>query len=184
MAVRELVASFGLDGLENRQAGGLSGGQRRRLAVALAFAGRPEAVFLDEPSSGLDVDARRKVWDAIRRYSSVGGTVLPTTHYLEEAESLASRIVVLVDGRVVKDGAVSEVKAGFGFRTVRIRAEHVPRHPAIERQTRVGDAWTLYTRDVDTVIRWLVRHNVSLCELEAREASLEDAFLELTGGQR
>ncbi len=175
----ELVASFGLDGLEGRQTGGLSGGQRRRLAVALAFAGRPDAVFLDEPTTGLDMDARRRVWNAIREYSSAGGTVLFTTHYLEEAEALASRIVVLADGRVVRKGTVREVKAGVGFRTVRIRARAIPDHPAIHHRIQEGDSCTLYTRDVDTLVRWLVEHEFSLAELEVRDTSLEETLLEL-----
>lgn len=178
-ATRELVARFGLDGLERRQTGGLSGGQRRRLAVALAFAGRPDAVFLDEPTTGLDVDARRMVWKAICEYSSAGGTVLFTTHYLEEAEALASRIVVLADGRIVREGTVREVKAGVGVRTVRIRAPSVPDHPAIHHRIQEGDRCTLYTRDVDSIVRWLVEHNFSLAELEVRDASLEETLLEL-----
>jgi ABC-2 type transport system ATP-binding protein len=107
----DLLGRFDLVEIAGRQAGGLSGGQRRRLAVALAFAGNPRAVFLDEPTTGLDVESRLAVWDEVRAYSASGGTVLLTTHHLEEAERLASRIVVLAGGRVVADGTASELSA-------------------------------------------------------------------------
>jgi ABC-2 type transport system ATP-binding protein len=100
----ELLERFDLIGIARRQAGGLSGGERRRLAVALAFAGEPAAIFLDEPTAGLDVESRRSVWKEIDQYSLDGGTVLLTTHYLEEAERLAEKIVLLARGRVVAEG--------------------------------------------------------------------------------
>jgi ABC-2 type transport system ATP-binding protein len=105
----ELLERFGLGGVARRQAGGLSGGERRRLSVALAFAGRPRALFLDEPTSGLDVESRRAVWQELRSYAAVGGTVLLTTHHLEEAEALASRVVLLARGTVVAEGSPAEL---------------------------------------------------------------------------
>jgi ABC-2 type transport system ATP-binding protein len=100
----ELLERFELRAIARSQAGGLSGGERRRLSVALAFAGEPAAIFLDEPTAGLDVRSRRSVWAEIDQYSADGGTVLLTTHYLEEAERLAPRIVLLARGRVVAEG--------------------------------------------------------------------------------
>ncbi len=105
----ELLQRFDLGGIERRQAGGLSGGERRRLSVALAFAGEPAAIFLDEPTSGLDVESRRAVWGEIDRYSADGGTVLLTTHYLDEAQRLASRIVLIARGRVVAEGTADSL---------------------------------------------------------------------------
>ena len=105
----ELLGRFRLDTIARRQAGGLSGGERRRLSVALAFAGDPAAIFLDEPTAGLDVESRRSVWAEIDRYSADGGTVLLTTHYLEEAERLAGRIVLLAQGRVVAEGSPTQL---------------------------------------------------------------------------
>ena len=96
---KDLLERFGLTGLESRQVGGLSGGQKRRLSVALAFAGNPRVVFLDEPTVGLDVEARRELWQEIQAYRQHGGTVLLTTHYLEEAETLASRVVFFIRDR-------------------------------------------------------------------------------------
>ena len=93
----DLFASFPLQSVWQRQTGGLSGGQRRSLAVALAFVGNPDLVFLDEPTTGLDVTARQALWQAVRGYRNAGGTIVLTTHYLEEAEALASRVIVLCE---------------------------------------------------------------------------------------
>jgi ABC-2 type transport system ATP-binding protein len=106
---RELLERFELGAVARRQAGGLSGGERRRLAVALAFAGEPAALFLDEPTAGLDVESRRAVWAEIDRYCLDGGTVLLTTHHLEEAERLATRVVLLARGRVVAEGTAAQL---------------------------------------------------------------------------
>src|SRR4029077_15805161 len=97
---------FKLEALARRQLGGLSGGERRRVAVALAFAGAPKLVVLDEPTTGLDRSARTSVWDAIGAHADAGGTVVLTTHYLEEADALARRIVLIDAGRIVADGSV------------------------------------------------------------------------------
>jgi ABC-2 type transport system ATP-binding protein len=105
----ELLDRFGLAEISRRQAGGLSAGERRRLSVALAFAGRPRALFLDEPTAGLDVGSRRSVWREVQEYAACGQTVLLTTHHLEEAEVLASRVVLLARGRVVADGSPAEL---------------------------------------------------------------------------
>jgi ABC-2 type transport system ATP-binding protein len=106
----ELVERFGLAALSRRQAGGLSAGERRRLALALAFAGRPRAVLLDEPTTGLDVESRLAIWSHVREFSAAGGSVLLTTHSLEEAEALASRIAVIHLGRVVAAGSVNDIR--------------------------------------------------------------------------
>ena len=110
-----LLERFGARGLAERQAGGLSGGERRRVALALAFAGRPRILFLDEPSAGLDLESRRSLWQAVREHRRRGGATLLTTHYLEEAAELADGVVVLVRGRVVAKGSVDEIRAGGPF---------------------------------------------------------------------
>jgi ABC-2 type transport system ATP-binding protein len=110
----ELLARFGLADCRRRQAGGLSGGERRRLSVALAFAGRPLAVFLDEPTTGLDVEARRSVWRELQEYAAAGGTILLTTHYLEEAEALATRVALLARGRVAAAGSPQQLAIAHG----------------------------------------------------------------------
>ena len=111
-----LLARFGLTDVARRQAGGLSGGERRRLSVALAFAGRPLAVFLDEPTVGLDVEARRALWSELSTYADAGGTILLTTHHLEEAEALASRVVLLSRGRIAAAGSPRELADAHGGR--------------------------------------------------------------------
>ena len=110
----ELLARFGLAHCRRRQAGGLSGGERRGLSVALAFAGRPLAVFLDEPTTGLDVEARRSLWQELHAFAAAGGTILLTTHYLEEAETLATRVVLLARGRIAAEGSPSQLAEAHG----------------------------------------------------------------------
>ena len=114
VSTTDLLARFGLVECQRRQAGGLSGGERRRLSVALAFAGRPLAVFMDEPTTGLDVEARRAVWSELEAYAASGGTILLTTHYLEEAEALASRVVLLSRGRIAAEGSARELAGAHG----------------------------------------------------------------------
>jgi len=106
-----VLARFGLAEVARRQTGALSGGQRRRLAVALAFAPRPQLAVLDEPTAGLDVESRLAVWEAVRKFATDGGTVLLTTHQLDEAEQLASRIAILSGGRIRADGTATELTA-------------------------------------------------------------------------
>jgi len=114
VSTEDLLARFGLIECGRRQVGGLSGGERRRLSVALAFAGQPLAVFMDEPTTGLDVEARRSVWNELQAYAAVGGTILLTTHYLEEADALASRVVLLSQGRVTAEGSARELAGLHG----------------------------------------------------------------------
>jgi ABC-2 type transport system ATP-binding protein len=182
----EVLEGFGLDDLASRQIGGLSGGQRRRLGVALAFAGRPSLVLLDEPTTGLDVVAQRAVWNEVRAFVARGGTVLLTTHYLAEAEALASRVVVLNRGKVVADDTVDAVRARVGVTKVLFRAgEPLPELPGVLRTARSGELHTLYTPDPDQLVRDLVRHDVTFQGLEIRPATLEEAFLAVTAeGER
>ncbi|MEU6696434.1 ABC transporter ATP-binding protein [Pseudonocardia sp. NPDC046786] len=180
----ELLERFGLGGLERRQTGGLSGGQKRRLAVALAFCGRPRLVLLDEPTTGLDVEGRRALWDAVRDFHSGGGTVLLTTHYLDEIENLAERVVVLAAGRIRADGDVGTVRGAVRRSRVTLHAPLLPELPGVEHAERDGDRWTLHTADADELVRTLVRHDVAFSDLGVQRASLEDAFLSLTGGTR
>lgn len=180
-AVPDLLARFGLEEVAQRQTGGLSGGERRRLAVALAFVGDPRLVVLDEPTTGLDVESRHRVWAAIRDYAETDGTVLLTTHDLHEAEALATRIAVIVAGQVVAEGSVAEIRARAGLKRVGLRAGALPDLPAVERRVREpAGLWSLYTADAGAVVRALVAHGSSLEELEVEPVSLEEAFLGLT----
>ncbi|GAA0437204.1 multidrug ABC transporter ATP-binding protein [Actinoplanes capillaceus] len=180
----ELLDRFGLSDLIRRQTGGLSGGQRRRLAVALAFAGRPEIVFLDEPTTGLDVEARRALWESIREFHAGGGTVVLTSHYLEEIEALASRVVVLAQGRVLADDSVAAVRGLVGIRRISLTSA-VPLtdfdFEGLVSVERAGDRVHLLTPDADRMVRTLVSHDVPFRDLEVRPTSLEEAFLAMTG---
>jgi ABC-2 type transport system ATP-binding protein len=168
-----LLESFGLEELSDRQLGGLSVGQRRRVAVALAFAGRPSLVVLDEPTAGLDGDARRSVWAAIRAHAEDGGTALLTTHHLEEAEALATRVLLIDGGVVVTDGSVASIKAGAGLTRVSFSA---PPTVAIQGAERDGDRVRILTGDPGALVQRLVRANVQLADLEVRPLTLEEAI--------
>jgi len=112
LPLAETLEAAGLTGIENRLFGDLSGGQKQRVLFALALCGNPDLLFLDEPTVGLDVEARRALWTRIRAFVARGGSVLLTTHYLEEAEALANRIAVINQGRIVALGSPAEIKAG------------------------------------------------------------------------
>ncbi|MFD0570934.1 ABC transporter ATP-binding protein [Kitasatospora gansuensis] len=165
----------------------LSGGERRRLDLALALLGRPEVLFLDEPSTGLDPEARAATWRLVRELRAEGTTVLLTTHYLEEAEELADRLAIMHAGRIVTEGTVAEVIA----RPSRIAFElpersgpfetvELPALPGAE-VTAEGRRITVRTPTLQSTLTellgWAARHEVPLGALDARSASLEEAFL-------
>ncbi|MEK8108531.1 ABC transporter ATP-binding protein [Micromonospora sp. M12] len=178
----ELLDRFGLGELARRQTGGLSGGQRRRLAVALAFVGRPRLVLLDEPTTGLDVTARHTLWDAIRAFHADGGTVLLSSHYLEEVEALARRVVVIGQGRVLADDSVDAIRGIVGVRRVSLVTDHLPDLPGVVRSERVDGRLHLLTTDADELVRALVTAGTPFTDLEVRPTSLEEAFLAITSG--
>ena len=184
----ELADEFGLTELIRRQTGALSGGQRRRLSVALAFVGRPRLVLLDEPTTGLDVDARRTLWQVLRRQHEAGATVVVTSHYLEEIEALAERVVVMGAGRVLADDTLGNVVGRVGLRLVRLRTGDpiaVERLPGILRADREGaDVLTLSVQDSDVFLVTLVRSGLPFADLTVRGATLEEAFLSLTESSR
>ena len=179
----ELLERFGLLHLRRRQAGGLSAGEGRLLAVALAFVGQPQAVVLDEPTGSLDVAARRQVWSEIRTYVAAGGTVLLTSHHLEEVEALAGRAVVLAAGRVVVEGTVPAIREYAGLTRIRLSSwpEQIP--PGVVRSAADGSGAILFAAEPERVLQHLVREGASLRGIEVRPASLEEAFLELTRRQ-
>ncbi|MEU5549107.1 MULTISPECIES: ABC transporter ATP-binding protein [unclassified Micromonospora] len=176
----ELLDRFGLTDQLKRQTGGLSGGQKRRLAVALAFVGRPRLVLLDEPTTGLDVEARHTLWNAIRSFHADGGTVLLSSHYLEEVETLARRIVVIGHGRVLADDSVDAVRAVVGVRRVSLTTDALPTLPGVVRTEHVDGRTHLLTADADQLVRDLVTSGVDFRDLEVRPTSLEEAFLAIT----
>lgn len=192
LPVQEALDSAGAADFADRRFGRLSGGQQQRALFALALCGDPDLLVLDEPTVGLDAVARRALWHGIRAMADAGKTVLLTTHYLEEADALSSRIVVLSRGRVVADGSPAEVKSRVRGKTVRctsrrpVLAEALASWPGIESvQTRTVDADSrvtieLVASDAESVVRRLLAADPDLTDLEVHRASLEDALLALT----
>ncbi|HEX4955207.1 MAG TPA: ABC transporter ATP-binding protein [Thermoanaerobaculia bacterium] len=183
-SLAELVERAGLGGLEERLFGRLSGGQKQRLLFALALAGNPDVLFLDEPTVGLDVEARRALWGEIRRLRGTGKTILLTTHYLEEADSLADRVVVLRQGSIVADGSPAEIKTRallrrVGCSTVLNPAE-VGRWSEVRSLDADGTRLSLLTPDAEALVRRLLAADPRLADLEVTSAGLEEAFLVLT----
>ena len=183
-SVADCVALAGLDGLLDRRYGMLSGGQQRRVQFAIAVCGRPRLLFLDEPTTGLDIDARQKLWQAIRELVAQGCGVLLTTHYLEEAEALSDRVVVLDRGKLVAEGSVREIRAHVAQRRVRcitaVDASDVARWPGVREAVRDGEYLRIVAEAAEPVVRRLLDADPHLHELEVQRAGLADAFLELT----
>jgi ABC-2 type transport system ATP-binding protein len=180
----DCIALAGLDGLLHRRYAQLSGGQQRRVQFALALCGRPELLFLDEPTTGLDIEARQALWRAIRELVAGGCAVLLTTHYLEEAEALANRVVMLARGRVVAAGRMDEVRAQIVRARIRVTTALDPAHvaawPQVHEVTCAGSKLELVVGDADAIVRRLLAGDSACRDLEVQRAGLADAFVELT----
>ena len=190
--VGEALGMVGLGARGGVRTGQLSGGERRRLDLALALLGRPEVLFLDEPTSGLDAEGRRDTWELVRELRAGGTTVLLTTHYLEEAESLADRVAIMRDGRIVASGTPAEVsgarpaRISFGLPAGGFPAELPPLPAMSVLRHEVRDGRVLLHTDrlqesLTVLLRWAAENGVGFDRLDARAASLEEAFLALTG---
>ena len=184
LAMSEIIESAGLRGIEDRLFGELSGGQRQRVLFALAICGNPDLLILDEPTVGLDVDARRGIWDEIRRFVGKGRSVLLTTHYLEEADSLADRIIVIDHGRVIAEGTPAEIKSRASGKRIRcatvLTLDVVRSLPFVTSATRDAFTTEILTSNSDAVVRELLAQDAKLSNLEVTSAGLEEAFLTLT----
>lgn len=183
-SVADCVALAGLDGLLDRRYGALSGGQQRRVQFALAVCGRPRLLCLDEPTTGLDLDARQRLWAAVRELVADGSAVLLTTHYLEEAEALSDRVAVLAEGRLVAEGGIDAIRARVAVRRIRcvssLPADTVARWPGVQAATRDGEVLRILAEPAEPVVGRLLQHDPALRELEIQRANLADAFLALT----
>ena len=180
----ELLVIAGLEGLEERFFGTLSGGQKQRVLFALALCGDPDLICLDEPTLGMDVEARRAMWEQVRKLTARGKTILLTTHYLEEADALASRIVVIQRGKMVAQGTPQELKTADGSRSIRcttsLSASFVSALPGVRSVEQDGDTMLVRTTTPEAVLRTMLMQDATLTGLEVRAAALEDAFLALT----
>ena len=183
LPVSRLLAMAGLEDLANRRYGRLSGGQKQRVMFALALAGDPELVFLDEPTTGLDVEARRSLWNEIRDLKAAGRTAVLTTHYLEEADALADRIVVIHQGRVVAQGTPAQIKSRAASRRVRcitsVSRDEVAALPGVARVEASGQHLEILTAGPEELLRTLFALDPDLHDLHVTGAGLEDAFLTL-----
>jgi len=183
--VDEVLAHAGITDLARRKVGKCSGGEQQRLRFAMAMLPDPALLLLDEPTTGMDVEGRRAFWSAIRQDAEKGRTVLFATHYLEEADQYADRIILVRKGRVVADGTGSEIKALAAGRTVRATLEDAD-HDALARIGGVesvevrGDTVLLRAKDTDAVARYLLTETRAR-DLEITARGIEDAFLSLTG---
>jgi ABC-2 type transport system ATP-binding protein len=190
----DLVRAAGLEGIESRMFGQLSGGQKQRALFAIALAGDPDLVFLDEPTVGLDIEARRGMWAEIRSLAARGKTVLLTTHYLEEADALAHRIIVINKGRVVCQGTPDEVKslgaASTGASTSRtlkiircvteLPAATLLNLSGVTTAELAAGVTTISSTEPECTLRELLALDQNLHSLEVQRPALEDAFLALT----
>jgi len=184
LTFEEIVRIAKLEGIEKRRFGQLSGGQKQRVLFALALCGDPDLIFLDEPTVGMDIESRRALWDEVRMLAARGKTVLLTTHYLEEADALAHRIVVINKGRVVSEGTPAEVKGQTAGRKIRCRTkldlDTLRALPGVTSVTEDRDTVVVTAVLAEDVVREMLLRDETLSHLEIASPALEDAFLELT----
>ncbi len=184
LTVDETLALTQTTKLEARVYNKLSGGQKRQAQFAVAVCGRPELLFLDEPTAGLDIHARETMWKAIRRLLNEGCSIVLTTHYLEEAEELADRVVVLAKGQVIATGSVDEVRSLVARTSItsksRLDVEQVRAWPGVVEASRDEERLRLIAIDAEPIVRRLLEADQHLTHLEVRQAGLAEAFTELT----
>ena len=184
LPLADTLAAAGLQEIKDRVFGELSGGQRQRVLFALALCGDPDILFLDEPTVGLDVESRRVLWEEIRKLIARGKTVLLTTHYLEEADALADRVVVINRGEIIAEGTPAEIKASTAGRRIRcvssLDIETVRSLPGVNDVRRDRDALEIRAASAEPILRELLTRDAGLSGVEVTSAGLEEAFLALT----
>ncbi|MEN3160004.1 ABC transporter ATP-binding protein [Alkalimonas sp. NCh-2] len=180
----ELVQLAGLEEHSYQRFGRLSGGQKQRLLFALALAGKPQLLLLDEPTLGMDVEARRNLWQQIRQLKQQGVAVVLTTHYLEEAEQLADRILVLHQGAIIANGSPFELKALMHYKVIQCSSAlddtTLRALPAVLTLSRDNNTITLHSSHAEQTVKALLNQDSAVSQLEVRQVALEQAFLQLT----
>jgi ABC-2 type transport system ATP-binding protein len=188
LPIEEVVQLVGLEEHGNTRAGRLSSGQQRRLDLGIALVGDPELLFLDEPTTGFDPAARRGAWQVIAALRDAGKTVLLTTHYLDEAQALADRVAILVNGLIMAEGSPAALVAGHATR-ITFRLPHgveLPALPLSERFDAVVTDSRIELRThaplplVHALTAWAVQSGLDLSDFQVRRPSLEDVYLDLT----
>jgi ABC-2 type transport system ATP-binding protein len=185
LPVGDVLRLTGADEFADQLTTKLSGGQAQRVRFAAALIGDPDLLVLDEPTAGIDVAGRHEFWQAMRAIAGRGKTVLFATHYLEEADAYADRIVLIAHGRVIADGPATEIKARAGARMIRATLPDaglavLAALPGVVNAERHGDAVLLSCADADAALRALLASFPAARDIEVRGGSLEEAFLELT----
>lgn len=185
-AYADIIERAELGDLLSRRVGRCSGGEQQRLRFGLALLGDPELLLLDEPTAGMDTSARRHFWESMRNEAQAGRTILFTTHYLDEADAFAQRIIMLDKGQIRADGTTEEIRDAHATRTVRASfPAGVPASllraplPGALHQEHTATALTITTRDSDAVARYLLTHT-SACDITISAHSLEESFVELS----
>ncbi|MEZ4871069.1 MAG: ABC transporter ATP-binding protein [Bdellovibrionales bacterium] len=174
--VMDWVRRLNFEKLLLRQSHQMSFGQRRLISIIIAFLGNPKFVILDEPTVGLDVDIRFKIWDIIKEYQNSGGALLITTHHLEEAEELAHTISVLHQGRIIESGSVDSIKTKYGLKMIRFQASQAPK--MIDPIQKNGDYFELVSANTDEALRKIVEDK-NVKNIEVLPVSLKEAFLNI-----
>jgi len=185
LGVDDVLRQTGIVEIAGRWASKLSGGQAQRVRFAAALVGDPDLLVLDEPTSGIDVGGRRQFWHAMRTVAERRKTILFATHYLEEADANADRIVLMARGGIVADGPATEIKAKVGSRSIRatlpdVDLDRLRALPGVLSAERHGEAITLSCSDTDAALGALLSSIPGTRDVEVRGASLEEAFLQLT----
>lgn len=186
--VGDVLESTGIIGVAEKRTQKLSGGQTQRVRLALALVSDPELLVLDEPTVALDVEARRSFWATMRAFAARGKTVVFATHYLEEADAYADRVVLMARGQVVADGPTTEIKALVGVHTIRatlpgVDTDALAALPGVTGAERHGETVILTCSDSDAAIRALLEHHDDAQDIEITGAGLEQAFVALTSDQ-
>ncbi len=187
LSMQETLAIAGLEDIRDREFGELSGGQKQRVLFALAVCGNPDLLFLDEPTVGMDVEARRLLWQQIRKLVDCGKTVLLTTHYLEEADALADRVVVINKGEIIAEGTPHEIKAKTSGKRIRcyseLPVEVVRDFTGVVSVEKNRNQLEIRAVEAETVLRDLLMRDPSVSGIEVSSGGLEEAFLALTTGK-
>lgn len=184
LAIEDVISLTDTAGFIGKNYKKLSGGQKRRVQFALAIIGNPDLLFLDEPTTGLDTDARKALWDTVRAFVAQGKTIVLTTHYLEEADALADRIVVLGNGKIIADASVDDIRNRMSGAVIRCQTSLPP--AAIAKldsylgSEKVGRFMDIRTQDSAATLRELLAQDDTLSDLTISRPRLEDAFSELT----
>ena len=188
LPVEDVVRLVGLEEQRDTRAGRLSGGQQRRLDLGIALVGDPELLFLDEPTTGFDPAARRGAWQIIAGLREAGKTVLLTTHYLDEAQALADRVAILVDGRIKTEGPPDTLVHGHATRITFRLPGSVELPDWFEPVSTADDKVELHAHEplhlVHALTSWAVENSVELADLQVRSPSLEDVYLDLTSTEQ